>query len=142
MSLMKWHLRNEDVGRPGRRVAAGASAGAGLILLSSVAGLQAANTGVAPPAETIESVQPLGTAAPNQISGVLQKIDGPTLTVISRKGASVLVNDAEAVQAYRASPLVVGKAFTFGGTYDPRGKLLATIILRTKSATDTWPKDR
>jgi hypothetical protein len=106
------------------------------MLLSSVAGLQAANTGVAPP------VQPLGTRAPNQISGVLQKIDGPTLTVISRKGASVLVNDAEAVQAYRASPLVVGKAFTFGGAYDPRGKLLATIILRAKNATDTWPRDR
>jgi hypothetical protein len=138
---MKWSVRNKDT-RPKWRIAAEAFAAAGLILLSSVAGLHAAQTGVSAPTNIGASVEPLGTTAPNQITGILKRIDGPALTITTRKGASIFIDDAKAVQAFRASPLVVGNAFTFGGTYDPRGKLLATIILRAKSSTSTWPKDR
>jgi hypothetical protein len=117
------------------RIVVGAWAAAALTLLSSVAGLHAA--GAASP-----TAKPLGSAAPNQITGTLLKIDQSTLTIQTRKGATVLVDDAGAVKAQKVTPLVVGKAFSIEGTYDPRGKLLATIILRAKNSPVAWPDDR
>ena len=138
---MKWSVRNKDT-RPKWRIAAEAFAAAGLILLSSVAGLHAAQTGVSAPTNIGASVEPLGTTAPNQITGTLLKIDGSTLTVKTRKGASILIGDAAAVQAHKVTPLVVGKAFIFQGAYGPGGKMQATLILRAKPSPDSWPVDR
>jgi hypothetical protein len=129
---MQWIENKPHLIYPRWRIA-GALAAAALIL-SSV--LHAANTGLAAPA-----VQPLGSTAPNQITGTLLKIDGSTLTVKTRKGASVLIDDTEAVQAHKVTPLVVGEAFIFQGAYDPRGKLHATLILRAKPSADSWPID-
>jgi hypothetical protein len=139
---MKWSLHNKDATRPGRRIVVAALAAAGLMLPGSIAGLHAANMGVPAPANRVEAARLLGTAAPNQISGVLQTIDRSTLTIITRNGASVLIDDAEAFHEYRASPLDIGKAFTFGGAFDSRGKLRATVILRAKDSTAAWPTDR
>jgi hypothetical protein len=110
---------------------------AAVALLSSVAGLAAANLSPALPA-----VQPPGSSAPNQITGTLLKIDGSTLTAKTRKGANVLIDDTAAVKAHKVTPLAVGKAFVFQGAYDPRGKMAATLILRAKPSTDSWPIDR
>jgi hypothetical protein len=111
-------------------------AAAGLTLLGSIAGLHAANM-----SPTLPAVQP-PSSAPNQITGTLLKIDGSTLTVKTRKGASILIGDAAAVQAHKVTPLVVGKAFIFQGAYGPGGKMQATLILRAKPSPDSWPVDR
>jgi hypothetical protein len=139
---MKRGVADKDSTHSAGRVFFSAIATAWPILLMSTASLSAGNTSVAAPPSAAELVHPLGTAAPHQITGMLQKIDGSTLTVITRKGASVSVSDVEAIQTYRAAPLVTGNAFIFGGNYDSRGKLLATIILRAKNSSAAWPEDR
>jgi hypothetical protein len=138
---MKWSGRNKNAPQRGA-IITGALAAAGLMLLSSVAGLHAATTGLPAPADTVQPASPADTAAGNQVTGILQKINRSTLTVLTRNGASVLIDDTQAAQARTTGVLVIGKAYTFRGTYDPRGKLLAAIIWRAKPSTEAWPKDR
>ena len=135
---MNWSTRDQHASHAGWPIIVGVLAAASVISLSSTAGLCAANTGVA---ALVQPVLP-ESAAPNQITGVLQSINGSSLAIVNRKGASVSINDVGAVQAHRAMPLVIGKAFIFGGTYDPHGKFLATIILRARNSSYTWPADR
>ncbi|MGC1379785.1 MAG: PQQ-binding-like beta-propeller repeat protein [Candidatus Baltobacteraceae bacterium] len=80
--------------------------------------------------------------APHQVSGTLVAVSGSTLTLRTRTGKMVRVDDADAVRHERTAVLVVGKAFNARGTYDAAGVLHAGAILRVKPSSATWPADR
>ena len=82
-------------------------------------------------------------AEPHQVTGILAKIDGSTLFLKTRTEAIVMVNDSPAINTEEAAVLVEGNAFTASGaTYDAKGKLNATKIIRAKPLSSGWPDDR
>lgn len=82
------------------------------------------------------------TNAPHEITGTLLGISGSLLTLRSRTGTSVLVDDSAAVRQERSADLIIGEPFTARGRYDGAGLLHATVILRAKPSPSSWPPDR
>lgn len=80
--------------------------------------------------------------APHEVTGTLLKIDGSRLTLRTRTGAVVAVDDSAAVRHERAADLVVGQAFNVHGSYDALGVLHAALIVRAKPSPGSWPPDR
>ena len=80
--------------------------------------------------------------APHQITGALIGISGSVLTLRTRTGKIVRVDDSEAVQHERSVDLIVGEAFSARGRYNSAGVLHATTIVRAKPSSATWPPDR
>jgi hypothetical protein len=78
----------------------------------------------------------------HQVTGQLLSIDKAILTLQSRSGAIVKVDDGVAVRSYRTEDLVTGKFFTVRGNFDKTGTLHALAILRAKPSQSTWPADR
>jgi hypothetical protein len=64
------------------------------------------------------------------------------LTLQSRSGSIVKVDDGIAVRDYRTEDLVMHKFFTIRGNFDKGGTLHAAAILRAKPSQSTWPPDR
>jgi hypothetical protein len=92
-------------------------------------------------------IPPAGAArntikAPHQITGMLVTIRGSMLTLRSRTGKTVLVDDSYAVRHERSSDLVAGEPFTVRGAYDASGILHAAAIVRAKPSQSAWPPDR
>jgi len=84
-------------------------------------------------------------ASSHLITGTLQVIDRSTLTLQTRTGKSVKINDALAVQNQRVGvPLSVGTPLTVQGSMiEGNGALQATSIVRAKgSSGELWPPDR
>ncbi|MGB8910560.1 MAG: hypothetical protein WCC84_17585 [Candidatus Cybelea sp.] len=81
-------------------------------------------------------------SAPHQVTGTLVSISGSVLTLRTRTGIIVRVNDSDAVRHERSSVLVIGKPYNATGTYDASGALHAIAILREKPSPATWPPDR
>jgi hypothetical protein len=92
--------------------------------------------------------QPNPVAAPGSlylITGILQGISGSTLTLKTRTGKSVKIDDAQAVRNQRVgAPLRVGIPLTVqGSSIEGTGALQATSIVRAKGSTgELWPLDR
>jgi hypothetical protein len=78
----------------------------------------------------------------HQVTGQLLGIDKAILTLKSRSGSILKVDDGVAVRSYRTEDLVMGKFFTIRGNYDKTGTLHALAILRAKPSQSTWPPDR
>jgi hypothetical protein len=78
----------------------------------------------------------------HQVTGQLLGIDKAILTLQSRSGSIVKVDDGVAVRSYRTEDLVMGKFFTVRGNFDKAGTLHALAILRAKPSQSTWPPDR
>jgi hypothetical protein len=80
--------------------------------------------------------------APHAVTGTLVAINGSYLTLRTRTGKMVRVDDSEAVRRERSVPLIVGEPLDAGGTYDAAGALHATTIVREKPSPAMWPIDR
>jgi hypothetical protein len=80
--------------------------------------------------------------APHQITGILLEINGSTLSIQTRAGETVSIDDTEAARAQQIGVLLVGKAFIIQGKYDEGRKLHATSVSRAKESDALWPPDR
>jgi hypothetical protein len=79
---------------------------------------------------------------PHEITGVLEHVDGPVLTLRTRAGKVARVDDSEALRRKQTGVLVPGYAYTVQGTYDPTGTLRAQAVARAKDSAAIWPLDR
>lgn len=83
---------------------------------------------------------PAAMEFPHEITGTLVAIKGAQLTLRTRTGKIVRVDDSNAVRHERSAVPVVGEPFTAAGTYN--GDVLdAAVIWRAKSSPGTWPTD-
>jgi hypothetical protein len=80
--------------------------------------------------------------APNEVTGTLVHISGSFLTLRTRSGKLVRIDDSEAVRHERTGDLVVGKPFNVRGKYDAVGVLHAAVIVRAKPSQASWLPDR
>jgi hypothetical protein len=80
--------------------------------------------------------------APNEVTATLVHISGSFLTLRTRSGKLVRVDDSEAVRHERTGDLVVGKPFNVRGKYDAAGVLHAVVIVRAKPSQASWLPDR
>jgi hypothetical protein len=79
---------------------------------------------------------------PHEITGVLERVDGSTLTLRTRAGKIARVDDSEALRKEQTGILVPGNAYTVQGTYDSIGALHAQAVARAKNSRAIWPSDR
>jgi hypothetical protein len=86
--------------------------------------------------------QALSIGAPHEVTGMLVAIDGRRLTLRTRTGATVYVDDSNAVAHARSVVLIAGRPVSARGTYDAAGVLHASSIVRAKPTQGTWPPDR
>ena len=93
------------------------------------------------PSAAAVAYQPTANA-PHQLTGTLLAVSGSSLTLRSRAGQIVRVDDSVAVRNERSADLVVGEPFTVRGKYDASGVLHAAFILRAKPSPSVWPPDR
>ena len=81
-------------------------------------------------------------APPHQITGVLEHVDGPVLTLRTRTGTIVRVDDSDALRSGQIGVLVPGNAYGVQGTYNSTGALHAQAVGRAKPSPAGWPPDR
>ncbi len=105
-------------------------------------GLLSPNAKAATPQAPLVKAPPAAVGTPHQVTGTLVTISGAQIALRTRTGALARVDDSKAVLQERSAVLVVGRPFTAGGTYDSGGILHATVIVRAKPASATWPTDR
>ncbi len=79
---------------------------------------------------------------PNEVTGTLLKVNGSILTLKTRSGELVRVDDATALKNERSADLIVGRPFNVRGTYDASGVMHAAAIVRAKPSPATWTPDR
>jgi hypothetical protein len=86
---------------------------------------------------------------PNQITGVLERVDGPVLTLRLSDGKMVRIDNSEPLRLNQTDVLVVGNAYTVQGTYGGPVVIVgnppdlhAQIIWRAKDSPETWPPNR
>jgi len=103
------------------------------------AGAAATNTSVRRDGETLSSLSP---ANEHEISGIVQAVDGSTLTLVNRAGDLITVDGSSAFANFQAAPPAVGHAALVRGTIDETGMVHATTLLRAKDSALTWPPDR
>jgi hypothetical protein len=80
--------------------------------------------------------------APHEVTGTLVGIKGSMLTLRTRTGRLVRVDDSDAQRHERSSVLVLGEPFNARGTYSATGVLHAAAIVRAKRSQATWPADQ
>ncbi len=80
--------------------------------------------------------------APHEVTGTMVAGGAAHITLRTRTGKMVRVDDSDAVRHERTSVLVMGESFNARGTYDTAGVLHATAILRVKPSQTTWSPDR
>lgn len=81
-------------------------------------------------------------SARNEVTGTLVETRGSVLTLRTRTGRTVRVDDSDAVRHERSAVLIAGRPFNVRGTYDAAGILHAAAIVRAKPSPGTWPPDR
>jgi hypothetical protein len=97
---------------------------------------------VAPAAAAAKPAALKANAPPNAITGVLEHVDGPVLTLRTRAGTIVRVDDSDAFRSGQIGVLVPGNAYGVQGTYDSTGALRAQAVGRAKPSPAGWPPDR
>ncbi len=80
--------------------------------------------------------------APSEVTGTLLRINGSFLTLRTRTGKFVRVDDSDAVRHERTGDLVPGEPFNVRGRYDAAGVLHAVAIVRAKPSQTSWFPDR
>jgi len=81
----------------------------------------------------------------SRVTGTLQSVKGSTLTLLTRSGTNLRVDDSAAIANERAAGLVVGQAYTvIGPKRDPAAtsSWRATSIIRAKPGQGAWPSDQ
>ncbi len=84
-------------------------------------------------------------SSPHLLTGKLLAVNGSTLTLQTRAGKSVKIDDALALRNKQVgAPLIVGVPYIVQGSLvDGNGALQATTIVRAKgSSGELWPPDR
>ena len=84
----------------------------------------------------------LSPAGEHEITGIVQSIDGSSLTLVDRAGDLIKVDGGSAFANFQAAPPAVGHAVLVRGTIDEAGVVHATTLLRAKDSTLTWQPDR
>jgi hypothetical protein len=80
---------------------------------------------------------------PHQITGVLENVEGPMLTLRTRDDKKVQVDDSEPLRLNQTDVLVRGSAYTVQGSYGAAsGALRVQVIGRAKDSPEAWPPDR
>jgi len=97
-------------------------------------------TAVTTPSTVLAALPSTGT--PHEVTGTLVRIIGSMLSLQTRAGTIVRVDDSIAVRTERSSDLVLGEPFTASGAYDAARVLHAAVIVRTKPSPSAWPPDR
>jgi PQQ-like domain len=78
-----------------------------------------------------------------RVSGQLLSLSGTDLTLLTRTGQTVQVDDAAAVANRRVAMLTVGHSYTVLGNSAPNSPVVtASAVSRAKSSSATWPEDR
>jgi PQQ enzyme repeat len=78
-----------------------------------------------------------------RVSGTLLSVDGARLTVLTRTGQTVRVDDSQAAANQRIAILTVGRPFTVVGRAVPGSEdIEAFAISRAKPGSQAWPEDR
>jgi outer membrane protein assembly factor BamB len=78
-----------------------------------------------------------------RVSGQLLSLSGTDLTLLTRTGHAVQVDDAVAAANRRVSMLTVGHAYTvLGNCAADSNVVTASAVSRAKSSSATWPEDR
>jgi hypothetical protein len=72
---------------------------------------------------------------------MLLSINGSTLSLLTRSGQTVKVDDSAAVANQRTTLLVVGSPYTIVGTGQVTERSAAAIT-RAKASEASWPQDR
>jgi hypothetical protein len=101
-------------------------------------GAAAAAFTAAPPDETLAEHD-------SRVTGTLQSLDGSTLTLLTRSGATLRIDASAAMANERAPSLVVGQPYTVVGSPLERAATdpwRATAIVRAKPGQGAWPDDR
>jgi|GEM_PF-3182751 len=81
-------------------------------------------------------------AAGRLISGTIRRIDGLLLTIVTRTGRAIAVDDAEAWRLHRSAVPVLGRSVVVRGSFDGSGVLRAVTVSRLKDSPALWPADR
>jgi hypothetical protein len=92
------------------------------------------------PARSGETL-PLPAGATWRVTGMLLSINGSTLSLLTRSGQTVKVDDSAAVANQRTTLLVVGSPYTIVGTGQVTERSAAAIT-RAKASEASWPQDR
>jgi outer membrane protein assembly factor BamB len=91
----------------------------------------------------IADSNPLPLGITRRVSGQLLSFSGTDLTLLTRLGSTVHVDDAVAAANWRISMLTVGHAYTVLGNSSPNSRVVqAAAVSRAKSSPATWPEDR
>jgi hypothetical protein len=85
---------------------------------------------------------PVRFGGPNEVTGTLTSKNGSLLTLRTRAGSNVVVDDTLAERSQRTGDLVIGEPFSATGRYDGQRVLHARFMLRAKPSTAVWPPDR
>jgi hypothetical protein len=123
----------------------------GLVYVASYKTLMIFGPGASTAAGTAQSIDSIGSikttdslpaGVTRRVTGKLLAIEGKTLTLRTRTGLTVTVDDSRATESEKAAVLIVGQAYTASGSDNGSAKTLrATSVMRAKRSTGTWPTD-
>jgi outer membrane protein assembly factor BamB len=78
-----------------------------------------------------------------RVTGQLLSLSGTDLTLLTRTGQMLRIDDAAAVANRRVAMLTVGHAYTvLGNSAANSSVVMAAAVSRAKSSSATWPEDR
>jgi hypothetical protein len=69
-------------------------------------------------------------------------VNGTIISLLTRKGATVMIDNSDAFARHRSTLIVVGRTLVVDGDYDKDGVLHATLTLRAKSSPLLWYSDK
>ena len=103
------------------------------------------NGAPAPASASVRSSEPvpLPSGITWRVSGTLLSIDGPNLSLLTRSGQIVRVDDSAAAANQRTAILTVGNPYTVvGDSVAKPDERKALAITRAKVSESSWPEDR
>ncbi len=91
------------------------------------------------PTVSARAVLPLGA---HELYGIVRSINGPMLTVETRVGKTVTVDDSKAAVNFQMAEPSVGHGVLVRGTFGAGGVMLASSLLHAKDHPAMWLPDR
>jgi|HubBroStandDraft_6_1064221.scaffolds.fasta_scaffold61460_2 outer membrane protein assembly factor BamB len=90
----------------------------------------------------VAEVAPVTPGQPNQVFGVVTKVEGSLITLRTRTGSEVRVDTTAADKANLSAAAPLGRALHAAGTIDSAGVMHAEAIMRVKDSPAFWAADR
>ncbi|HEY6339663.1 MAG TPA: hypothetical protein VIW68_14315 [Candidatus Sulfotelmatobacter sp.] len=78
----------------------------------------------------------------HDVFGTVRSIKGSSLDFETRSKKVIQVDTKPALDAHRSNVPLVGRCLEVRGSYDAKGVLHATIVLRAKDSSALWPEDK